>query len=56
MNEETWTRIHILINEWLQYERTPRIEFVFLGVCQKTEDCLRPEWHDGECWPKEVEP
>ena len=56
MNEETWMRIYNLIDEWLEYERIPGSGSVFLLVCQKTVDCLRPRQHDGNCWPTEVKP
>lgn len=44
-----WTRIYKLIVEWREEPGTRRT------VCGKTLLCLRPNQHDGECWPKEGE-
>ena len=44
-----WTRIYKLIVEWRAEPDTRRT------LCGKTLECLRPNQHDGECWPKEGE-
>ena len=54
MNEETWQRIHQLADEWFSKRKGAKAFECLRYACPKTVDCLRPEGHDGECWPTEV--
>ena len=55
MNAETWQRIHLLADEWFSKRKDAKVFECLRYACPKTVDCLRPEGHDGECWPTEVD-
>ena len=42
----TWSSVLALIREWRAIDDRRH-------ECVRTFDCLRPEGHDGECWPQE---